>query len=83
MDPDAFDILIGVSIGTIMFLILLCGLCYCFGKSSDSSNTGNTRTTSENNRTSVNSRVHFEEDSKTNPSYQNGSDNRFARTENL
>ena len=81
MVPDNWmeiDIIIGVSIGIIIFFILLCGLRNCFCKSSDSPSR-------ETNgfSLSVDNRVQNEEDTNVQPIYPVDSDQGFERTENL
>ena len=81
MVPDNWmeiDIIIGVSIGIIIFFILLCGLRNYFCKSPDSPS----RATDEFSL-SVDNRVQNEEDANVQPIYPVDSDQRFERTENL
>ena len=70
IDNDTFGVLIGVSMGIIIFLILLCGLHNCFCKESTI-----TENSTRNNSLSDNDRVQIEENSN--------SPTRFERTEDL
>ena len=80
IDNDTFEVLIGVSMGIVIFLILLCGLHNCFCKESSS-----LENSTRNNSLSDNNRVQIEENSNspTSRSYPESSYQRFERTEDL
>ena len=80
IDNDTFEVLIGVSMGIVIFLILLCGLHNCFCKESSS-----LENSTRNNSLSDNNRVQTEENSSshTTGGYPEGSYQRFERTEDL
>ena len=77
---DAFDVIIGVSVGLLMLFTLLCGCAVC---NDPTPSTENSRIPTRNNTLSSNNRVQNEEDSNTPSSHLEGSFQRIERTEDL
>ena len=77
---DAFDVIIGVSIGFLILFTLLCG-CAVFKE--PPSIRENSRIPTRNNTLSANDRVQIEGDSNTPSSHPEGSFQRIERTEDL
>ena len=77
---DAFDVIIGVSVGLLMLFTLLCGCAVC---KDPTPSPENSRIPTRNNTLSANNRVQNEEDSNTPSSHPDGSFQRIERTEDL
>ena len=77
---DAFDVIIGVSVGLLMLFTFLCGCAVC---NDPTPSPVNSRIPTRNNTLSANNRVQIEGDSNTPSSHPEGSFQRIERTEDL